>query len=142
MLNLRTKPTVEAGIRHREKFEDGRDVVEYTPGDGTRYLVIISPLTGFSDQTRSKVGIGENSVIVTLASNPGFPTSMVTHYGAFVHYLQVQERLGTTLASSVTLAELLAYLLDGKAFSCEEVQTQYAEMQASARVLAREAEEV
>ena len=127
MLDLRTKPTVEAGIHHREKLEDGRDVVEYTPGDGTRYLVIISPLTGFSDQTRSKVGISENSVIVTLASNPGFPTSMVTHRGAFVHYSHVQERLGTTLASSVTLAELLAYLLDGNSFSCEEVQAQYAE---------------
>ena len=127
LLDLRRKATIEEGIVYRERLEDGREVVEYEPGDGTRYLIIVSPLTGFSDTTCGRVGIGKDqeNVIVTLANNPGAVKSMVVSRGDFIAYDDVHKSLGFTMASSVTLAEFLGWLLGGSAWSCEEAQEQF-----------------
>jgi hypothetical protein len=127
-LSLRTKPTVEAGIVFREAFPDGREVVRYEPGDGTRYILIVSPLDGFSECTHREVGLCYrwDNVIVTYASDPGDPHSMITHRGGHIHYETVRERLKTTLASSITLAEVIAYVLGGTALSCDEAHGLFA----------------
>ena len=123
-LSLRTKPTIEAGIVYREILPDGREVVGYEPGDGTRYLLIISPLDGFAMLTCLEVGIDPSlkNVIVTHASDPGDPRSLITYRGGHLHYEDVKRLLRTTLASAITLAEVIAYLIGGTALSCDEAQ--------------------
>lgn len=129
-LSLRTKPTVEEGITHRERLPDGREVVEYQPGDGSRYLLIISPLDGFSRCTCERMGIGHgDGVIVTHASDPGDSRSLITHRGATIAYNWLQPKFRTTLASAITLSELVAFLIGGKALSCEEAQRRFDEVE-------------
>lgn len=128
-LELRTKATIEEGIQWREKRDDGSEAVCYCPGDGTRYVVIVSPLTGYSDETLENMGLSREweNVIVTLASDPGNARSLITHRGAFIAYDWIKPKLNTTLASSITLAEFLGWLLDGNAWSCDDAREHYAE---------------
>jgi len=129
-LSLRTKSTIEEGITYRERLPDGREVVEYQPGDGSRYLLIISPLDDFTQCTCDRIGVSHgDGVIVTHASDPGDPRSLITHRGATIAYSWLRPKFRTTLASAITLAELVAFLIDGKALSCEEAQRRFDEVE-------------
>lgn len=125
MLELRTKPTVEVGITYLEKIEETRTtVVEYQPGDGSSYRLIFSALTGLSLESLKCLGL-ENwpNIVVTLVNNLEIPDgSMITRWGAYIDHVRVGACFGTGLPSSITLAELIAHLIDGTAMSCEEAQ--------------------
>jgi len=128
-LDLRTKKSIQEGIQWREQKEDGSEVVCYCPGDGTRYVLVIMSLAWLSEASREKLGVGVQGhpLMITLASDPGNARSFATYRGSFVHYDYIQEKLGTTLASSVTLAEFIGWLIDGKAWSCDEAREHFSD---------------
>jgi len=128
-LELRTKATIEEGIQWREQNDDGSEVVCYCPGDGTRYVVIVSPIKGYSDETLKKMGLSTKweNVLITLASDPGNAHSLITHRGAFVAYDWLKPKLDVTLASAITLAEFVGWLIGGNAWSCDDAREHYAD---------------
>ena len=127
MLSLRTKKTIKEGIEWREKLDDGRESVCYCPGDGTRYVIILSPMTGYSEYTLIQMGLSseDENFVVTLASDPGCVRSVITCRGAFIAHDWIGSRLDVTLASSITLAEFLGWLLGGDAWSCDDAREHY-----------------
>ena len=58
ILDLRTKPTVQDGIVLQEK--NGSQIIVYEPGNGTRYTLVITPITsfGFTFKARDALGLG------------------------------------------------------------------------------------
>ena len=127
-LNLREKETIEEGIQWREQNDDGSEVVCYCPGDGTRYVVIVSPIR-FPDETLKQMGLSREweNVLITLASDPGNARSLLTHRGAFIAYDWLKPKLDVTLASAITLSEFVGWLIGGKAWSCDEAREHFAE---------------
>jgi hypothetical protein len=128
-LSLRTKATIEEGIQWREKLDDGREAVCYCPGDGTRYVIIVSPMGGYSDGTLESMGLSTQweNIVITFANDPGHVRSFITHRGAFVDHDSVRSKLDVTFASSITLAEFIGWLIDGDAWSCDRARKHYSD---------------
>lgn len=129
-LELRTKATIEEGIQWHEAtwHGAGNEAVCYCPGDGTRYVIILTPLVGFSAEIRRNLGVGVEGepVLVSLASDLGNVRGMVVDRGVFVDYNFVRKHLDTSLSSSIVLAEFIGWLLGGSAWSCDEARKHYA----------------
>ena len=121
-LDLRTKPTVQAGIVLLDK------VVVYEPGNGTRYTMLITEVSkfGFSDTARDALGLGTMSGGFVVAW-PHLPyQTLIYTAGSYLAPNWMRNKVGCTLADAVVLCELLAYLTDCQAMSCEEYQKEYA----------------
>jgi len=128
-LELRTKSTIKEGIQWHEKNNDGSEIVCYCPGDGSRYVIIVNPIKGYTKRTLKKMGlsISGESLLITLASDPGSVRSFITSRRSFISYDWIMPKLGLGLASAITVAEFIAWLIDGDAWSSEEARERCSE---------------
>jgi len=116
-MELRTKP-IEESISKNICAPGGVRFVEFCPGNGTRYQLVIVPLT-----SKAMAGaIGASTERCTyLVSKVNGKTAVMTVGGSdFIHYNYVMEKLGCGLPDAVVIAELLGYLLGIRHVSCEE----------------------
>jgi hypothetical protein len=110
-LDLRTKPTVQAGIVFDYDTPEVR-FVDYQPGNGTRYWLCIVHTKDYSEDVNKKLGFGagDGHLVIDLNSNR---VMLVAEYG-FLAASFVQSKLDCGISDAYVLAELLGYLLDRK----------------------------
>lgn len=107
---LRTRSTVEDGIYLRTECS-GTTVVDYQPGNGTRYVVAITDLTDLRSEARDTLGgHGQaDSLFQVSRLNGGRGASMMI--ADRVSWHRVKEcGLGGADVDAVVLAELIGYL--------------------------------
>lgn len=124
-MDLRTKETVEEGILHQETA-GASTIVEYAPGNGTAYRLMITRLDWFSERTTMKFGSSNKGTAVVSDLNGGHSPVVVGNGAALLHYRRIKEKMGFNWVDSVVIAELLGHLLGLPAVSCEEYAKEYA----------------
>lgn len=126
--DIRTKATVREGIVLDESVGEPHDtrIVEYQPGNGTRYVLVITELAGpYTDErVRYALGTGnERATHLVAKLNAGAGTAMlVGGVDHFLHYTSVMEKLGVGISDAVVLAELLGELLNLRHMTCAEFE--------------------
>lgn len=132
--DIRTKATVEEGIVFNEadSLNYGKvRIVEYQPGNGTRYVLVITRVAepATSPEKRDKLGTGgEVATYLVAKLNAGAGTAMlVGGVKHFLHYSSVQEKLKVGISDAVVLAELIGTLLGMPYMTCEEFEAREAE---------------
>lgn len=100
-MELRSKPIAEA-ITKQFEYPGGIVVIEYCPGDGTRYELVFTPV-------RDALSGTTDSTLATLVNFPKGPSMLVERNGGFLAPTYVEEKLGIRGASSITLAEIIAH---------------------------------
>jgi hypothetical protein len=126
--DIRTKATVQEGIvldQETGYFHYTR-VVEYQPGNGTRYVLVITRVATPTSraEVRDVFGTGdERDTFLVVKLNAGQGTAMlVGGVDHFLHFNSVQEKLGVGLSDAVVLAELIGTLLNMKHLTCEQFE--------------------
>jgi hypothetical protein len=146
--NLRTKPTVADGIVSSESnADDSMRVVDYQPGNGTRYVVLfgfISRPDPPADATNVGNGVLRSTALpvkalellgrsdaheavkkrlvqVTLFRG-GSGRSLIVGGTELVHWVYVKEKLGVPEPDAVVLAELIGQVCWLEAMSCEQYE--------------------
>lgn len=120
---VRTKETIEEGIRNRETTQ-GTEVLVYAPGNGSSYVVTFMSLSSFSQAVKDYFGFGLDGKgwLVTRVGYPPMPSMIVIdNPGALLHWTYVQEKLGVGPADAIVLAELIGFVTGRGYLSCEEV---------------------
>ena len=107
MSEYRNKPTVEAGIQSRTDMGGGNEVVVYEPGNGTRYVLVLTTIT--EPEAASQLGCSKGSVLVTFP-NTGKSMFLDRKAGPVFSYY-VQEKLRCSDPDAEVQTELLGYLL-------------------------------
>lgn len=120
ILDIRTKATVEEGIRVRQEME-GRLFVSYEPGNGTRYLLLLTKLDGFSESVTELIGVGPKCWSVTLLNREPHPLVFISDNGQLLHWSYVSEKLGLRIPDAVVVAELIGHLTGRPYITGEEV---------------------
>ena len=116
MNDFRTKPTVEAGITINESNGD-INFVEYQPGNGTRYQLLIVDTTKLGEKANFALGADGGAVVVSFPLG-GYKTITLCLGGGYLSRDYVAEKIGSSSLSDVAvLTELLAYLTDRRAES-------------------------
>jgi hypothetical protein len=111
-MNFRTKPSVEAGIKFTAHSKDGLTrIVEYQPGNGTRYVVTVIS-TEFSGKFANEaLGFSEWGYIVSFPEGAKYKSLCLNSGGGYISADYVQEKTECrSVNDAAVLAELLAYL--------------------------------
>ena len=123
---IRTKARVRDGIVLERLLDTGTRVVEYQPGNGTRYVLVITRLTQpqSTAELRNALGTGdERDTYLVAKLNAGRGTAiLVGGVDHFLHYRTVAEKLGVGLSDAVVLAELIGELLGMLHLTCAEFE--------------------
>jgi len=115
-MELRDKPTVAEGIKTCERTGMTRFVV-YEPGNNTRYRLLITSTFEFSSEARQDLGVSNGYVV----SFPGsILRTIIYSAGSYLASSSFCSNVGCSLAEAVVLCELLAYLTDCQAITCEK----------------------
>lgn len=117
-MDLRTKPSVEAGIVFKSE-SDGFTFVDYQPGNGTRYCVTLMSTDEFDPPVCERMGWESGSVVATLFSEKPYKSMMLAPTG-FLHWSYVEEKLGVGESDAKVLAELFGYFLRREVVPCDE----------------------
>lgn len=117
-MELRTKATVQDGFVEWGCCE-GTEFVIYEPGNGTRYCLLIQYTGRFSSGSRDALGLGTGHGYIVAFPNSFYRTLTYTA-GSYLAPIWLHEKTGCTLADAVVLCELLAYLTNCTAQTCEE----------------------
>jgi hypothetical protein len=117
---FRTK-TVEQGIVLRAALNESL-FIEYQPGNGTRYPLLITPIHDFPTEARSRMGAGREpptgrELMVTLFRDE-YRTVLVG--GFFLAPSYLQEKLGVGEVDAVIIGELLGHLYGVPAKTVEQ----------------------
>lgn len=111
----REAPTVEAAIRYATNCEPCGLFVEYQPGDGTRYPMLILETTGpncgltLDDDALDLIGFEAGARTLLVVNLATCRSHMFRNGGEFLAASYVAEKLGCTMADGAVLAELIAY---------------------------------
>jgi hypothetical protein len=97
----RTEPTIEAGISI-DAAEGNVRFLEYQPGNGTRYTLLISKIPAMACRT---LGVSEGTVKVDLE----YGGKILVSPESFFTPSYASEKLGCTLADAEVLIELLTH---------------------------------
>jgi hypothetical protein len=97
-------------------------VVEYCPGDGTRYELVFTRLG-------NTVSGARDSMLVTLTSFRGCPSMLVEIDNGFLAPHYVAEKMDIHNASAVTLAEIIAHYTRRDAYTPDEYRAHVEELQ-------------
>jgi hypothetical protein len=111
-LEVRTKNTIEEGIRNRETIQ-GTEVVVYAPGNGSVYVVSFTNLSGLSPEGKDRFGLGSDGKgwLVTHVGYAPMPSMVVTdNQGGLLHWEYVREKLKVSASDAVVLAELIGFV--------------------------------
>lgn len=111
-MELRAIP-IEQAIKVHNIVGEHVHVVDYQPGDGTRYELVFASVG-------PRVSGAENAVLVSLINFPQGPSMLVERNHGFLAPSYVTEKLGIKGASAVTLAEIIAHFTGREAYSPEE----------------------
>jgi len=103
-LDIRTKKTVEDGIVESMSISTLVRYVSYSPGNGTRYRLLIANVkgTGMDEIDSSKGGW----VVTSLNS---LKSMVVVDNGGLLHFNYVMEKLQCGIADAVCLAEIIGH---------------------------------
>lgn len=116
-LELRTRPSVEAGIVTDETV-GGVRLVEYQPGNGRKYVVSVSDVSRHANKGLALARSARTALVWVKEHGRGWDCSIGGD--SQVHFSLVQNRLGCSIFDAVVLAELLGFLLGRPAVSVEE----------------------
>lgn len=83
-------------------------LVNFQPGNGTRYLVGISPLEDYPAFRRATGSVREGGWLITWFGH----NSCVLQPDGFLPAYYLKEKLGGSLADATVLARLIAHLTD------------------------------
>jgi hypothetical protein len=112
--SLRTKSIAES--IHRLSEEGVVRVVDYQPGNGTRYTLIITRV--HESQALGILGFPEDEGCYHVYLM-GVGTLLLSPYG-LLHWNYVREKLHCGVADAVVLAEFLGHLLGRPHVTCEQ----------------------
>ena len=106
---------LEKCIKMKAEKSSSSTVVDYVPGNGTRYIMVFTDLTtlmAYGDVS-NLVGVqrGVACMSVSWINSPRNPSMLVTP--GFLHYSRIREKLGTTTVDGVVIGELIAHLVEG-----------------------------
>lgn len=128
-MEYRTKSTVEESILKDIRIGDTSRLVEYQPGNGTRYLMMVTDLRG-SLPARQWLGLGSETSSGWVITRLDSPASMVISGQMFLHWSYVADKLRVNKADAVVLAELIGYLTGTATMSCAQVREREAKEEA------------
>jgi hypothetical protein len=120
-MELRTKATVAEGITKQSEAEGAR-FVEYQPGNGTRYVLVLTELGRLGPEACTACGLGREGTGVLVSWVNGFraPSMVVPSDGGYLAPNYVERKLNSSMADAVVLAELIGTLLGCEFMSCED----------------------
>lgn len=108
-LSLRTKPTIGAGIIYDYSAANSR-IIEYQPGNGTRYRLIFISTIDFPDDVNRHLGFGNgNGWIISYLNNDR--CILLSAQLGMVHHDYVGQLLQCGISDAYVLAELFGHLL-------------------------------
>lgn len=111
--NYRTKPSVQSGITVNESNGDV-NFIEYQPGNGTRYHLLIVDTTKLGSEANDALGLGEGGVVVSFPL--GRYNTISLSSGGYLSRDYVAEKIGSQNENDVAvLTELLAFLTGRRA---------------------------
>lgn len=111
-LDVRTKTTIEEGIKLREDRGDSTFLL-YAPGNGTKYAVLIQRSSLYSPELKDRLGLGVDGdgwIATYLNGLPMVSMVVADHQGELLHWKYVREKLKVSEADAVVLAELLGHV--------------------------------
>lgn len=114
--DLRTKPSVPDGITFDQSVENVR-LVEYQPGNGTRYQLAFTQLSALSGAP-NLLGCQEACWVVSYLNQE---RCAILAPAGFLHFTYVAQKFGCGASDAIVLAELIGFILGRAAVPCEEV---------------------
>lgn len=97
-------------------------VIDYCPGNGTRYLLVISDLGGIEKWGLDLLGRTGRCYLVSWMNGGVSGRCMTVGSSDFLHYSYVREKLGCSEVDAVVLAEAIAHFCGLTAVSCEQYE--------------------
>jgi hypothetical protein len=118
--DLRTKP-IEAGLAHEILGGDTR-VIDYQPGNGTRYVLTVTDLSLQPQSSKAVLGYDRaKGLFLVTRMGRGHDAAMLV--AGQVHWKAVREaKLAVGVSDAVVLAEVIGYLTGFESMSCEEFE--------------------
>lgn len=104
---LRTKPFIEA-IK-MDSVDKGVRIIEYQPGNGTRYVFSIHTLCEFSDYVLERCGVTKETFIISLITFPKDVRSIVYSKHMLID-IELIKRFGMGPADTEVIGEFLAFI--------------------------------
>ena len=94
--------------------------MEYQPGNGTRYQIVISSFVNLSAEVTDRIGCECDSVLVSLLNFPGVSPMIVKPNGGLLHYGYVMEKMKLGMGDAVAIAILIGWFLGRPAIQWKE----------------------
>lgn len=94
-------------------------LVEYAPGNGTRYVLVVADLTSLGEDLQ-RIGRTKDEPCYLVAWVNGGSGKAMTVGSGLLHHRYVREKLECSVSDAVVLAELIGWLCDVEAVSCED----------------------
>jgi hypothetical protein len=139
-IEVRTKATVEEGIKVREELE-GRLFISYAPGNGTAYHLLFTKLNGFCESITDLIGVGPKCWLVTLLNQEPRLSALISDNGQLLHWSYVGEKLNLETPDAVVVAELIGHITGRPYITGEEVMSEIEEEMVSSEVLPKLSED-
>lgn len=99
---------VKEAIVHRLRGSGTIEVIDYQPGDGTRYELVFADIDVVDAKT--VISTRAPAVLVALVNFPGSPSMLLTRGGGFLATGYVQEKMKVTRATAEALVEIIAHV--------------------------------
>lgn len=125
----RTKASVKDGIVLRIEcpgsegypWDRSTTLIQYEPGNGTRYVVLFVSLSDIGPAGKDAIGgVEDDAWLATLMSHPNKP-SMVISKIDFLHWSYAREKFGSiTAGDAMVLAELIGTVVGCEFSSAKE----------------------
>lgn len=118
-MELRTKPIADSFVS--DEHNGPVHTAIYEPGDGTRYVAVVTELTGHlpsshsCPKVREHLGIPSGGYLVFIE---GYGTIVLARRG-FLHWSRLQGSLKCSERTAVILGELVGTMIDRPFVSCE-----------------------
>lgn len=117
-MEYRTKPSIQAGVIENHATGKSR-VLNYQPGNGTRYLLVFTPISAGSEAGALLGLMDEEGWVVTWISHRSH--TLVCSQKALLHWSDVALGFQTTKSDAVVLAEVIGHVTSIRASTLEEV---------------------
>ena len=92
--------------------------IEYQPGNGSRYCLVITKLDPLGDEFLQSIGRqGKTWVLTWLAGSKG---KSMTFGDGLLHFNYVQEKLDCSRSDAIVIAEIAGQLTKNDYVSCEQ----------------------
>lgn len=113
-MDLRTKPIAESVTA--DEHDGPVRVVEYQPGNGTRYVLTIVELGGLARRALESIGVDGGWTVVV----HNYRAAMTVRPDGYLGPHFVRPQLDCSIHDAVVIAEIVGHLLGVKHMTCEE----------------------